>query len=88
MTSLNAVASGFGFCFFSVYVDEIVPKGVVTRPLEMDPPPLLDLLFAYRTDDTMPALMRVVSLVRDNSPFHLEGTTLSRPRVRPHIISL
>jgi LysR family hca operon transcriptional activator len=87
MTSLNAVASGFGFCFFSVYVDEIVPKGVVTRPLDMDPPPMLDLLFAYRSDDTLPALARVVSLVRDHSPFYLEGTTLSRQRTKLRVAS-
>ena len=30
MTSLNAVASGLGFCLFAEYVGEVVPKGVVT----------------------------------------------------------
>jgi LysR family hca operon transcriptional activator len=72
MTSLNAVASGLGFSFFAAYVEEIVPKGVVARPLDLDPAPQLDLLFAYRADDRLAALARLVSLVREYSPFHIE----------------
>ncbi len=68
MTSMNAVASGLGFSFFASYVEEIVPKGVVTRPIDLDPVPMLDLLFAYRKDDRLPALEKLVSLVRDHSP--------------------
>ncbi len=68
MTSMNAVASGLGFSFFASYVDEIVPKGVVTRPIALDPSPTLDLLFAYRKDDRLPALEKLVSLVREHSP--------------------
>lgn len=74
MTSMNAVASGLGFCFFSAYVEEIAPKGVVTRPLDLSPSPQLDLLFAYRSDDRMPSLAKLVSLVREYSPFHMEMT--------------
>ena len=74
MTSMNAVASGFGFSFFAAYVEEIAPKGVVTRPIDLTPPPQLDLLFAYRRDDRLPALARLVSLVREHSPFHMEMT--------------
>jgi DNA-binding transcriptional LysR family regulator len=72
MTSMNAVASGLGFCFFSAYVEEIAPKGVVTRPIDLDPTPQLDLLFAYRSDDRLPTLAKLVSLVREYSPFHME----------------
>jgi len=68
MTSMNAVASGLGCCFFSKYVEGIVPKGVVARPLDMDPPPTLDLLFAYRKDDQFPALTTLITLVHDHSP--------------------
>lgn len=71
MTSLNAVASGLGFSFFAAYVEEIAPKGVVTRPIDLDPVPQLDLLFAYRTDDPLPALAKLVSLVREYSPFQM-----------------
>lgn len=69
MMSMNAVASGLGFCFFAEYVSGIVPKGVVTRPLDLDPPPTLDLLFAYRKDDPNPALLDLVRLVNEHSPF-------------------
>jgi LysR family transcriptional regulator, hca operon transcriptional activator len=71
MTSMNAVASGLGFSFFAAYVEEIAPKGVVTRPIDLDPVPQLDLLFAYRSDDHLPALAKLVSLVREYSPFHM-----------------
>ena len=73
LTSLNAVASGLGFCFFAEYVEEIVPKGVVARRLDLDPVPQLDLLFAYRADDRQPALMKLASLVREHSPYHIES---------------
>jgi LysR family hca operon transcriptional activator len=72
-TSLNAVASGLGFTFFAAYVGGILPKGVVARPLDLDPVPQLDLLFAYRGDDQLPALKSLVCLVRAHSPFHLES---------------
>jgi LysR family hca operon transcriptional activator len=72
MTSMNAAASGYGFCFFAAYVEEIAPKGVVIRPLDLDPPPQLDLLFAYRKDDPLPALAKLVTLVREYSPFHIQ----------------
>lgn len=72
MTSMNAVASGLGFCFFAAYVEEIAPKGVVTRPLDLNPQPQLDLLFAYRKDDHVPALSKLVELVHEFSPFHVE----------------
>lgn len=75
MTSMNAVASGLGFSFFASYVEEIVPKGVVTRPIDLDPPPTLDLLFAYRKDDRLPALERLVALVREHSPRRCAGAT-------------
>jgi LysR family transcriptional regulator, hca operon transcriptional activator len=81
MTSMNAVASGFGFSFFAAYVEEIAPKGVVTRPIDLDPVPQLDLLFAYRYDDHLPALAKLVSLVREYSPFHMSmaGKSDTRP---------
>ena len=69
MTSMNAVASGLGYCFFSEYVGGIVPKGVVTRPIDMDPPPTLDLLFAYRKEEPSAALATLISLVHEHSPY-------------------
>jgi len=86
MTSMNAVASGLGFCFFAAYVEEIAPKGVVTRPIDLSPPPQLDLLFAYRDDDRLPALARLVSLVREYSPFHLEMAQKAEASHKPALV--
>lgn len=68
LTSLNAVSAGLGFCFFATYVKDIVPKGVVTRPLDLDPSPTLDLVFARRRDDRSPALAVLADLVRRHAP--------------------
>jgi LysR family transcriptional regulator, hca operon transcriptional activator len=86
MTSLNAVASGLGFSFFATYVEEIAPKGVVTRPIDLDPAPQLDLLFAYRTDDPLPALAKLVSLVREHSPFHVN--TVGKPEATRDAVAI
>ena len=67
VTSLNAVASRLGFCLFSSYVGDILPKGVVVRPFALDPPPTLDLLFAYRKDAHSPALRTLIALVQEHA---------------------
>ena len=64
MTSMNAVASGLGFCFFAEYVGNVVPRGVVTRHLDLEPSPELDLLVAYRKDDTLAPLSEFLKNVR------------------------
>jgi LysR family hca operon transcriptional activator len=69
MTSLNAVSSGLGFCLFAEYVGAIVPKGVVTRPLDLTPAPTLDLLYAYRKDERSPALASLLALLDKHAPF-------------------
>jgi LysR family hca operon transcriptional activator len=73
ITSMNAVASDLGFCFFAQYVGGLVPKGAVTRPLDLDPPPTIDLLFAYRKDAQFAALKNLVALVHEYSPFRKEA---------------
>ena len=65
MTSLNAVASNLGFCFFAEYVGGIVPKGVVTRHIDLEPAPELELLVAYRKDDTLAPLREFLNKVRE-----------------------
>ncbi len=82
MTSMNAVASGLGFCFFSSYVADLLPKGVVALPLDLDPVPTLDLLFAYRKDDRLPALATLAALVHEHSPFLKQHCSPLEP-VRP-----
>jgi LysR family transcriptional regulator, hca operon transcriptional activator len=65
MTTLNAVANGLGFSVFAAYVEQIVPKNVVIRPLDMPRVPNLELLAAYRRDDTLPALHYFVKMIRE-----------------------
>jgi LysR family hca operon transcriptional activator len=64
MTSINAVASGLGFCFFAEYVGNIVPRGVVTRSLDLVPAPELDLLVAYRKHDRSASFSEFLETVR------------------------
>jgi LysR family hca operon transcriptional activator len=77
MTSMNAVASGLGFCFFAKYVEEIAPKGAVVRRLDMNPVPQMELLAAYRKDNCAQALMHFLHVIRENC---MLGET---PVVRP-----
>jgi len=65
MTTLNAVANGLGFSVFAAYVEQIVPKNVVVRPLEMPRVPRLELLAAYRKDDRLPALNYLLKMIRE-----------------------
>lgn len=64
MTAMNAVASGLGFCILTEYVRNIVPKGVVTRHLDLEPTPELNLLIAYRKDDVLAHLSEFLKGVR------------------------
>jgi LysR family hca operon transcriptional activator len=65
LTTMNAVASGLGFSLMPEYAQEIIPKTVAVRPLDLDPEPELELLVAYRKDDRLPALAFFLSLLRD-----------------------
>jgi LysR family hca operon transcriptional activator len=65
LTTLNAVGSGLGFSLLAEYVEEVLPKTVVARPLALDPEPRVELLVAYRKDDRLPALAFFLSLLRD-----------------------
>lgn len=82
MTSLNAVASGLGFGLFAEYVGGIVPKGVITRPLDLEPASTLDLLYAYRKDERSPALATLLTLLRKHAPYQAgrEQPLADRPR--------
>jgi len=65
MTTLNAVASGMGFTLLAAYVEDILPKNVVVRPLAMKHVPQLELLVAYRKDDPLPALAFFLRMLGD-----------------------
>jgi LysR family hca operon transcriptional activator len=62
---LSAVGTGLGFSLLPDYVHQIAPATVAVRPLEVDPPPEIDLLVAYRKDNKLPALACFLSLLRD-----------------------
>jgi LysR family hca operon transcriptional activator len=68
LTALNAVASGLGFCMLASYVEQLLPKNVVARPLDSDSVPELEVLVAYRKDDTLPALAILLELLRQSGP--------------------
>jgi LysR family hca operon transcriptional activator len=85
ITSMNAVASNLGFCFFAEYVGGIVPKGVVTRHIDLDPTPELDLLVAYRKDDTLPPLQEFLKKVRE---FRVATTSAAAASGNPDIDSV
>jgi LysR family hca operon transcriptional activator len=65
LADLNAVGAGLGFSFWPDYVQQIAPATVAVRPLDVDPPPEIDLLVAYRKDNKLPALASFLSLLRD-----------------------
>ena len=61
---LNAVASGLGVCVHAQYVEQILPKNVIIRPLDLERIPKVELVVAYRKDDELPALASFLSLLR------------------------
>ena len=65
---LNAVAAGIGFSLLPEYLQALVPKTVVSRPLDLDPAPVVELFVAYRKDDRLPALAFFLSLLREHTP--------------------
>jgi LysR family hca operon transcriptional activator len=71
VATLNAVGSGLGFSLLPDYARQFLPASVVARPLDVDPPPVLDLLVAYRKDDKHAVLAGLISILREY---------ISRPR--------
>jgi LysR family hca operon transcriptional activator len=66
LATLNAVGASLGFSLVPDYVQNILPSNVVAKVLDIEPPPQLDLLVAYRKNDTLPALTCLLSLLREN----------------------
>jgi len=63
----DSVERGFSWPRFhpiSAYVEGILPKNVVVRPLALRPTPQHELLIAYRKDDTLPALAYFLGMLR------------------------
>jgi LysR family hca operon transcriptional activator len=65
ITTLNTVASGLGFSLFGKYVELVLPVGAVAKPLDLNPVPEIEVLVAYRKDDTLPALAIFLKMLRE-----------------------
>ena len=61
---LNMVAAGLGFALLPEYVKSILPRGVVTKPLEWQPSPSISLMVAYRASDELPILGAFLKVLR------------------------
>jgi LysR family transcriptional regulator, hca operon transcriptional activator len=60
---LNMVAAGLGFALLPEYVESMLPRGVIVRPLDYHPMPSISLVAAYRTNDKLPALHAFMELL-------------------------
>lgn len=65
---LNMVAAGLGFALLPEYVKFILPRGVVTKPLEWEPIPCINLVVAYRANDELPILGAFLNVLRRHLP--------------------
>jgi LysR family transcriptional regulator, hca operon transcriptional activator len=75
LSALHAVGLGMGFALIPDYQREFVPSSIITRPLDLEPQPTLELHMAYRKDDRTPAMAFFLGIVRecmgkDQSPVH------------------
>lgn len=74
LATLNAVGASLGFSLVPDYVKNILPPNVAARPLDIEPQPQVDLLVAYRKNDALPALICLLSLLREY---------MSKPQLMP-----
>ena len=65
MEALNSVSIGNGACLIPDYQQGFLPDHFITRSLELDPQPTLDMLVVYRKDDKLPALKAFLEAVRE-----------------------
>jgi LysR family hca operon transcriptional activator len=63
---LNMVAAGLGFALLPEYVQSILPRGVVTKPLDWQPTPSIGLVVAYRASDELPILVAFLRALRQH----------------------
>ena len=66
LSALISLSVEDGACLVLDYHRAIFPKGVVARPLDLDPQPSFDLMIAYNKDDITPALASFLSVVRES----------------------
>jgi LysR family hca operon transcriptional activator len=85
LAALNSVSIGDGACLIPDYQKAYLPKGLIARPLKLEPEPTLDMLVAYRKDDKLPALAGFLSVVRECMKYPVplsEKNLSSQPRQR------
>lgn len=63
LVGLYLVASGLGICLVPKVFQTIPVKGVVYRPLAIEPPPM-DLLAVWRRDSASKTLQRFLQFLR------------------------
>jgi len=63
---LNMVAAGLGFALLPEYVKSILPRGVITKPLDWQPVPSISLVVAYRASDELPILGAFLKVLRQH----------------------
>ncbi len=65
---LAMVAAGLGFALLPDYVSSILPTGVVVRPLDWSPEPMVSTVLAYRKGELAPMLRHFRDVVRECFP--------------------
>jgi LysR family transcriptional regulator, hca operon transcriptional activator len=63
--ALNMVAMGLGYAFIPEFGAALAPKGVVTRPLRVDPAPTLSLVAVRREHDSLSSLAAFRSVMTE-----------------------
>src|SRR5579864_692472 len=68
LANLNLVSAGVGFSLVPDYVEAILPRNVVIRPVQSESPPKLPLMVAYRKENQLPALKIFRRILRNSFP--------------------
>jgi LysR family transcriptional regulator, hca operon transcriptional activator len=63
--AINMVGANLGFALAPDYVQQILPKHVVARPLDCLNPPTIDLICAYPRGDLTPTLRSFLTILRE-----------------------
>src|ERR1017187_174711 len=75
---LNMVAAGLGYGLLPEYVKWILPRNVISRPLDYHPLPTISLAMVYRTNDKLPSLQAFKEVFHQCFPFAPEMKPIPR----------
>lgn len=62
---LQLVQEGFGFAVMPDSIGALLPPGVVVRPFDIDPPPTVSIVVAWRAGTTSRLVQAFIDVVRD-----------------------